>query len=469
MHRERRPDRVAGPGMLRARVGVATFRAMPTALRSRPGTGPSHATFAWMLGAISAVALALRWYLVLGARPSCGPAGGEDCFQVAGLALWYHEQAQLLSEGHLFAHPFQFLDTGDVIPSALHPPAYSGLLGLFSLVGLGTVTQHRLVSGVIGALAVTAIGLLAREIAGARAGLVAAAIAVLHPALWINDGMLQPESLLALLTAAVLFAAFRVDADPTPRRVAALGALVGLATLTRPEMLLYAPLLVVPLVLRRRELAWRARGRLALFGLGATVLVLAPWLGFNLERFGRPSLTNSQGSVIAESSCRSTYYGEFIGYQANCHPGFPLPIEFEDEVEREAELFDQAFPYVTDHLERVPLVALARVGRIWELYNPRQNAFLNDWYEGRGRRASQLALVGYYLILPLAAVGALDLRRRGVTLLPLVVTAVAVTITAAGTFGLTRYRVPADVALVVLAGVGVDHLASRRGRATPAE
>ncbi len=413
--------------------------------------------------AVAVLGLAVRWFLVLTARPTCGSEAEEGCFRVAGLALWYHQQANLLADGEGFAHPFQYLDTGDVLPSALHPPLYSGILGLFSVVGLDTVTAHRMISGVIGLLAVVAVGFLARRLGGDRVGLLAAGIAAVYPALWINDGMLQPESLLALLAALVLLAAFRLDAEPSVRRVAVLGGLIGLATLTRPEMLLYAPLLLLPLVLRRSELAWGDRWRRVLVGAGATLLVLAPWLVLNQVRFGQPSLTNSQGSVIAESSCDSTYYGEFIGYQANCHPDFPLPIEFEDEVEREAELFDQAFPYVTDHLERVPLVALARSGRIWELYAPRQNAFLNDWYEGRGKRASQAAVAAHFLALPFAVAGAVALRRRGVTLLPMLVPIVAVTVTAAATFGLTRYRVPADVVIVVLAALGVD-LLWRRAR-----
>jgi hypothetical protein len=36
-----------------------------------------------------------------------------------------------------------------------------------------------------------------------------------------------------------------------------------------------------------------------------------------------------------------------------------------------------------------------------------------------------------------------------------------ITVTAAWTFGTTRYRIPADVALVVAAGVGIDALLRR--------
>jgi uncharacterized membrane protein YfcA len=74
-------------------------------------------------------------------------------------------------------------------------------------------------------------------------------------------------------------------------------------------------------------------------------------------------------------------------------------------------------------------------------------------------------VVAHFLALPFAVVGAAALRRRGVTLLPMLVPIVAVTITAAATFGLTRYRVPADVVIVVLAALGLDLLWRRlRGR-----
>ena len=60
------------------------------------------------------------------------------------------------------------------------------------------------------------------------------------------------------------------------------------------------------------------------------------------------------------------------------------------------------------------------MGRVWEVFNPGQNTEL-DWYlEGGGKAASELGLVAYYLLLPVAVVGGVGLRRRGITLIPLV-------------------------------------------------
>ena len=61
------------------------------------------------------------------------------------------------------------------------------------------------------------------------------------------------------------------------------------------------------------------------------------------------------------------------------------------------------------------------------------------------------------------------LRRRRVTLIPLLAVFAEVVVTAAFAFGDTRYRAPAEVAIVLLAAVAVDALWRRwRQRWRPA-
>ncbi len=422
--------------------------------------GPGAKPFAWGLGAIAAVALAVRWVLVLVVRPTCDPpmTGVGSCFRVAGDATYYHVQAQLLGDGHLYAHPYWFLQTGDLADSASHPPAYSAFLGVLSVLHLDSATIQRLASGVLGVATVVVIALLARRLAGPRAGLLAAGAAAVYPMLWINDGMLQAESLYALVIAVMLLLAHRFWDDPTPRRVAALSAVVGVAALTRTEGIFFFVVLVALLAVRLPGRAWADRLRLVGIGALVGVVVLAPWVGFNLVRFDEPVyLTNSAGSVMSDASCDSTYYGEFIGYHANCiGTDPPLELDVADESVREAELLDEADDYFYDHLDRLPVVAVARVARVFDAFKPGQNVWLNWFLEGRGKAASTVGLWSYYALIPVGVYGAVLLRRRGTTLIPVLSTVVVVAAAAAVSFGITRYRVPVDVALVVLAGVGAD-------------
>lgn len=448
---------------------------MPSPVRFWRDAGPRAKPFAWALGGIAAVALAVRWVLVLVVRPTCDPplTGSGSCFRVAGDATYYHWQALLLGDGHGFAHPYYWLQTGHVADSASHPPAYSALLGLFSAVGLESATTHRLISGLLGTATVVVIGILARRLAGPRAGLIAAGLAAVYPMLWINDGMLQAESLYGLEIAVMLLLAHRFWDEPTWPRVAGLSAVIALATLTRTEALAFFVVLVLPLSLRLPGRSWRDRLQLTAVAAVVGALCLAPWVVYNLTRFELPVyLTNSAGSVLSDASCDETYYGTYIGYHASCIHDPPLRLERHDESVREDRLLEAPRAYVEDHLGRLPLVATARVARVFGLFKPGQMIFLDWWLEGRGKAASTAGWWSYYLLVPVGVVGAVAMWRRRITIVPMASTVIVVAMAAATTFGVTRYRVPVDVVLVTLAGVGVDALARRwwprpQGQAQP--
>ena len=178
-----------------------------------------------------------------------------------------------------------------------------------------------------------------------------------------------------------------------------------------------------------------------------------PWAIWNLTRFNEPTLTSSSlGSVLSAANCDSVYYGSAIGFYDNCFQG-PWPTG--DESERDAVPREQAIEYMKDHVTRLPVVVLARVGRVWGLFKPGQTT-LFDWsIEHRGRAASWTGLFSYYLLLPFAGIGLVSLWRRRISILPLVAGPLIVTFAAATTFGVTRYRAPAEVAIVLAAAVGM--------------
>jgi hypothetical protein len=86
-----------------------------------------------------------------------------------------------------------------------------------------------------------------------------------------------------------------------------------------------------------------------------------------------------------------------------------------------------------------------------------------EYNEGEGREqwASWIGFASFWVMVPFAVAGGIALRRRRVPLTPLVAQFVMVTVTAVAIYGLVRFRVPAEVALVVLAAVGVDRLVAR--------
>ncbi|MFA9273126.1 MAG: glycosyltransferase family 39 protein, partial [Baekduiaceae bacterium] len=182
-------------------------------------------TFRGRLAAIALLALALRVVYVLSRR-------GNPVF---GDALIYWLDAKHVAAGDGFRHAFENH------PTAEHPPLHILLLALQDLVGINGYHEQKLLLCVVGTVTVVLVALLARRLAGDRAGLLAGGIAAVYPNLFMPDGTLMSETLyLALLLGALLAAHAYLGADPSDvrgarRRLAAVGALVALAALTRAE------------------------------------------------------------------------------------------------------------------------------------------------------------------------------------------------------------------------------------------
>ncbi len=428
-------------------------------------------TFGLGLAGFTLLGLLVRVLNVLWWRPTTDVAGYHG-YRLWGDAFYYHWQANALAKGAWFVDPVRWFLDGAQRPSAGHPPLYSSYLALWSLLGLDGVTAHRLASSMLGTATIVVVGLLVRRLAGDTAGLVAAAIAAVYPELWINDGMLLSETMAIFMTAVALTAAYAFWRKPSMRNAALLGFACGVTALSRTELTLLFPLVVIPLALLVRDADWGRRIRLALVACVLGGAVLGPWMLFNLTRFEETTtMTSGTGSALSAASCDEVWYGKLIGYYANCFQG-PWPNGNLDESQRDLVPRKQAIQYTKDHIKRLPLVVAARVGRLWGLFKPGQTTSLDWWIEGRGRAPSWIGLFAYYALWPFAICGLVVMRRRKIPILPLVAIGVIATFAAAITFGVTRYRAPAEVALVVAAAIGADAAWRRfrsRAPATEAE
>lgn len=445
-----------------------------------------------MIGAVL-LAVAVRVFNIVAVRPSCledvvaevernGPEfNPSHCppgeFAIWGDSLYGHLQGRLLARGHGYVDGATwFVSAGETYrPSAGDPPLYAAFLGLLSRIGLQTATEQRLASAAAGVVGIVLLALVAKRVAGHRAAVIAAVVGAVYPMLWINDGMLLSESLFVPMVALAVLVAYRFWDAPTYANAALLGVAVGAAALTRAEAALLVVVPVLPLVWGLKGRTLVQKGLLAIVVGAVTVATFLPWFAYNTSRFEEPVLMTSQtGAVISAASCDSTFYGERLGYWDDCMawyvstgrvegwPSWDLDESVRDRVPRDA-----AIEYTKENLGRMPVVMVARVARLWDLYAPRQSVEFNAVIEGRGHGASQAGIVAYYLLLAPAVAGAVVLWRRRIPVSPLLAMPFIVTVTAAFTFGITRYRAPGDAVLVVLAAVGVDALVRRWRGVTP--
>ncbi len=296
-------------------------------------------------------------------------------------------------------------------------------------------------------------------------------MAAVYANLWINDEMLMSESMAAFAVALVLLAIVVYHDRPTLRNAALLGGAVALAAMSRAELLALTVLVIVPIVWARHALARPERLRQIGAAALVVVVIVMPWVGYNLSRFHRPVyMSTGLGGVTLSGNCHDTYYGDYIGYWSGaCDTKLARDLSG-DESDRELNWRTHGLRYMRQHLSWFPVVAVARAARIWGVYGrptPAQNIKLDSHIEGRGAGPSQLAAWQYVALMPLAIAGLVLLRRRRVLIWPFLVIAALATFTAMTSFGITRYRVPVDVMLPVLAAfalVGLSRAYRRRLR-----
>jgi 4-amino-4-deoxy-L-arabinose transferase-like glycosyltransferase len=398
--------------------------------------------FGARLSVIVAVGLAIRLVYALALAPD--PAFLSD-------ANYFHLLANLVADGHGFIHPFSLTTEGLHRPTAEHPPLYTLVLAVPSALGATSYDAHRVVSCLLGTGTVGAIGYLGRRVGGERVGLLAAGIAAVYPLLWVVDGSLMSESLYGLMIALTLICAYRALDEPGAGRAALLGAAAGLAALTRGEALLLVPLLVLPV-------AWRAGSRAIAAGLAAFVLVIVPWSVRNLAAFDRPVLlSDNTGSLLAGANCRDTYGGRLLGGWSVACLSYP---PHESEARIAARLRRRGFDYIQGRTGRFLEVGVIRVLRTWDFFRVRQQIELSG-QEARDTRVQRIGVIVYYPLLALGVWGLALLHRRRETLLVLLAPAAMVTIMSFLGYGITRFRMAAEISIVVLAAVALAGIVER--------
>jgi hypothetical protein len=407
----------------------------------------------------------------------------QDGRALSGDPRFYEKVATEIYRGHGYSLPS--LGRGAPVPTALHPPLFSTVLAFFDALGLRSPDDHRIALAFVASAGIVVMGFLGRRILGPTIGLTAAGIAAFGP-LWIQpSGQILSESIYLVLIPLVLLTALRCVDRPSYGRFALVGVTIGLAALTRGEALTLVVLLGIPLALIASR-SWGSRLRLGVVLLAGFALIVGPWLGRNEVKMGGFTLSTDSGTTLVGAYDNATFspdnplYGSFdgvtqFGAAAVLVKYVPPPDHAKHwtELTLSNALGHLGTTYARQHLSDLPGVMLAREGRLWGVFDSGSELTVDIAADGDGVRSVQIA--GQYVnwvLLPLAVGGGVVLfRRKRRDLVIVVAPIVATGISAALTFGSTRYRALAEPSLALLAAVGAvvliqGLLKTRRRRVT---
>jgi 4-amino-4-deoxy-L-arabinose transferase-like glycosyltransferase len=384
--------------------------------------------------------------------------------------LYYNDSNFFRTTGQNLANGLGYVDTGSpyphqLVPTASHPPLFPGLLSVFDLLGLQSITAQRLALAVVTSIAILVMGLLGRRVAGPLVGTVAAAIAAFNP-VWIQPvGALMSESIYLVVIPLLLLQALRCLEKPTIGRYAVMGIVIGCAVLIRSDAIVFAVFLGVPLLFLIRS-SWQNRGLLGVALLAGLILVLAPWLIRNEIQIGGAVLSDQEGHTLASSYCPYTFnsadpsYGSFKGICVISDGAFhllekpPAAARQWTELTLDRALTHDSEQFALHHLSSLPRVIVAREAATWGLGN-RSYQLGVAVAEGRNEAYEQASWIVYWLMVPFVVIGCVVLARRSWRpLIVLVAPLAVVAVNAAIFYGSTRLRSAAEPSLAVLAATG---------------
>ena len=429
--------------------------------RSDPGPDGPPGRREWrLLALILAVGLFGR-LIYLGLMASVPLLGDAPAFD---------HTARLFADGKLF---WGDVPWGEDHVSAWKAPGYWLWLGLiYSIFGASSAIAGLIQLFVCGTAVILLTWLLARRLFNHWIALVAATIAAVYPNMFQFEEMLFVEAVVLPMTLVLALLVF--TGTPSLRRTIWIGVLLGALMLFRPTSFYLLPGLLA---------AWWVRGgfgyavRTTSIAVGCMLLVIAPWTIRNAIVFDAFIPISLQDAAVAGTFNDESANDPNVPY--GWRPAPERDVEVLDppsweatpsEPEIREELISRAREYISDNPDAVPKAIFWNgITRFWDIRRP-SNVLADAPFEGRRRSVASVGLAMYYILAPLALYGLWRIRHRHRDFAAFLVFSALAAIFVFSIASTTRYRVPFEPFIVILACAGIlplIHPATRRGYDEP--
>jgi hypothetical protein len=369
----------------------------------------------------------------------------------------YDASARSILAGH---GPGTDIPRAPLFPSEM---AFGYLLG-----GVGNFRAVRIVQLVLGVFVVLQCGRLGMRISGPRVARLALLAAAVAPTFVFTTGLLYPTTLYTLLLLSATIEAWDLARQPTLMRAVVFGLLATLTWLT--DQIVMVPVVFL-LVWMGASLA--SRGRRGLLALGMAVLVMlvatGGWVRYNERHYGKSGFFFAKAQYVLYYARHDTSMNRS---RAIRDPGEFRPLPLTRLLAREwGYLRAQPFGYASDYLHEYVHFFDPWPDRLQTSnnYTRKEMLWIGALYIAP---ILVLALLGFF-------VGAARWRDRALMALVPLATAFVYSFFITQ----TRYRIPAEPQLLVLAALGLVRLSPRfvttltglgpevagseRGRSTP--
>jgi 4-amino-4-deoxy-L-arabinose transferase-like glycosyltransferase len=236
-------------------------------------------------------------------------------FTLRAVVRWHSGEADFWTNGYTFFFELaQNIASGRGIafdggpPTAFRVPLYPILLAAVTF-GHREFLRVILFQSLIGAGTVWCAALIARDMFGKAAAIIAALLTAIYPYYVVHDTALQETSLYTFLTALAVFLLMQARRNGSVFMALSAGFTLGAAVLTRANLApfaVFAPLwLIVPPA--SNAVLWQRRFGTCLLCAGTMTLTVSPWLARSYWLTGSPMLSTESGFSLWEANNPYTF------------------------------------------------------------------------------------------------------------------------------------------------------------------
>jgi 4-amino-4-deoxy-L-arabinose transferase-like glycosyltransferase len=346
----------------------------------------------------------------------------------------------LAGQGYRFTehwYPFTPANTPTAHWSFLYPLYLAGIYRLIGYHPLGA----RLFQGIVGgALMCLFIYLIGRRIVSERVALLGAGLAAVYGYFIYYSVALMTETFFIVMVLLSLLVSLQLKDEPSLARWILLGLSLGVATLIRQTILLFAPVLFV-------WLFWELKGRIRLWhfvvSLGMIVLLITPWTMRNYHVYRQFLPLNSNAGYALYASNHPHLGTDW----RNENIVVPVPEELagQNEAAINHALLRKGIGFV-----------LEDPGRYLWLILDKALEYFQFWPSSQSSSISNLARVlSFGLYMPFMLLGLLLSLSHWRNYIPLYLFATVHTGIHLISWPSIRYRLPVDAVLMLFAGLAV--------------
>lgn len=321
------------------------------------------------------------------------------------------------------------------------PPGYSFFLALVFFFFGQNYLAVKIIQAVIGSSLCILVFLLGRKIFSESVGLVAAIMLALNLAFIYTPETILSENIFVFLFLLVMLSFVQMWKQPSFRNQIAVGFILGLATLTRAETILFPVFILFALLLKERleKRRFIEAGKSFMVILFFFLLCLVPWTmrNYYVHHSFVPVATEG-GVTLYASYCPPQ--GKLFG---STPKGITAPQVHEGEIQMSRYYTKEAIKFIKENPSKLPKLTLLKILFFFSPF---------EW-ELTGGKGIYNAM--FVFSLPFFILGIYFLRRRMLEFLPLYLPVVYYFLLAIVFQGTPRWRSCVEPYMIVIAAIGI--------------